>query len=117
MQNDTLDLIQSRRSHRKYTTEQLTQPQLDAVMDAALASPSANNRQPWHFSVVQDPALLNRLSDQAAREALTRADDKRSPRYDDPAIQIFYHAPTVISLSAPRDLHFAMVDCGIAVYG
>lgn len=117
MQHDTLNLIQSRRSHRKYTPEQLTQPQLDAILDAGLASPSANNRQPWHFSVVQDLALLKRISEQAAKEALTRDSAQRSPRYDDPGFHIFYHAPTVIFLSAPRDLRIALVDCGIAVYG
>ena len=117
MKHPMLDLIQSRRSHRKYTSQQLTQPQLCAIMDAALASPSANNRQPWHFSVVQDSVLLNRLSEQAAKGAMNRDSAQRSPRYDDPDFQVFYHAPTVVFLSAPRDLPIAMVDCGIAVYG
>lgn len=117
MQHQTLELIQSRRSHRKYKPDQLTQAQLDAVMDAALASPSANNRQPWHFSVVQNSGLLNRIHKEAAKVALAREAAQRSPRYDDPAFQIFYHAPTVVFLSAPQDNHYAMVVCGIAVYG
>ena len=49
--------------------------------------------------------------------ALAREPSQRSPRYRDPAFQVFYHAPTVIFLSAPQDNHYAMVDCGIAVYG
>lgn len=117
MQRDTIQLIQSRRSHRKYTARQLSQEQLDILLDAALASPSAVNRQPWHFSVVQDQALLNRLHQEAAENALARDKAQRSPRYGDPDFHIFYHAPTVIFLSAPRDLPSAPLDCGIAVYG
>jgi nitroreductase len=117
MHQTTLDIIRQRRSHRKYTAEQLTQAQLDAILDAALASPSAMNLQPWHFSVVQDSALLNRIHQEAAAVALAREPDMRSPRYDDPDFQIFYHAPTVIFLSAPTGSQMGAVDCGIAVYG
>ena len=117
MKPTTLEAIQQRRSHRKYKPEQLTEEQLNAVLDAAISSPSANNHQPWHFSVVQDSALLDRIHEEAAKVALAREPGKRSPRYNDPAFQLFYHAPTVIFLSAPADNRFAMVDCGIAVYG
>lgn len=117
MQPTTLDIIRQRRSHRKYTAQQLTQAQLDAILDAALASPSALNLQPWHFSVVQDAALLNRIHQAAAAFALAQEPDTRSPRYDDPDFQIFYHAPTVIFISAPDDIRMSAVDCGIAVYG
>ncbi len=117
MHQTPLDILQKRRSHRKYTSEQLTQEQLDLILDAALASPSANNKQPWHFSVVQDSDLLNRIHQEAATVALAREPAKRSPRYDNPDFQVFYHAPTVVFISAPADNQFAMIDCGIAVYG
>lgn len=117
MQNPFLDLIQSRRSHRKYKPQQLSEAELSAIMDAALASPSANNHQPWHYSVVQDSALLDRLHQEGARATLAREAGSRSPRYDDPDFQVFYHAPTVIFLSAPGDNSYATIDCGIAVYG
>ena len=37
--------------------------ELDAIMLAAVQAPSARNTQPWHFSIVQDAALLKEFSD------------------------------------------------------
>lgn len=114
MSNDVLKAMTERRSHRAYAQEQLTQQQLDAIVLAALQSPSAVNAQPWHFTVVQDAALLARVTRAAHRRAAMLPSDKRGPRFDDPAFHLHYHAPTVIFLSA-ADTPYARLDCGIAV--
>lgn len=113
MSNPTLDIIMNRRSHRKYKPEQLTQQQLQALIDAALQSPSAVNRQPWHFSVVQDPVLAKRISDASHKVAAGLPEGKRSPRFNDPAFHVFYHAPTVFMISSPKE-GGSPLDCGIA---
>lgn len=50
---DALQVISNRRSHRAYRKEQLSEDVLKAVLKAGLESPSARNRQPWHFAGVQ----------------------------------------------------------------
>ena len=35
--------------------------QVDALLQAAMAAPSARNLQPWHFVVLRDPALLKQV--------------------------------------------------------
>lgn len=112
--NQVLHTIAARRSHRQYTAEQLTQTQLDSILEAALQSPSAINAQPWHFTVVQNQELLGKINQAARTEALKREPAMRSPRFEDPAFHIFYHAPTVIFLSA-QETPFSRIDCGIAV--
>lgn len=112
--NDTLKTIRKRVSHRQYAQTQLTDEQLKAITQAALQSPSANNRQPWHFTVVQDTKLIQKIHDAAAKVALKREPSQRSPRYDDKSFQIFYYAPTVIIISS-EDTLYAPIDCGIAV--
>ena len=112
--NETLRTIAKRVSHRKYDSAQLTKEQLNAIVQAALQSPSAVNRQPWHFSVIQDASLIQRIHDAAAAVAMKRDSSQRSPRYNDSSFQVFYHAPTVIILSA-ENTHYAPIDCGIAV--
>jgi len=111
MAMDVLETIAKRRSHRKYAERQLPEETLQAILSAALESPSARNRQPWHFSVVQDRALIQAVHD-AAAEATGR---NGSPRYADPDFQIFYYAPTVIFIFGEKDNAWAPVDCGIAV--
>lgn len=114
--NPIQQAILDRRSIRAYTQDQLTEDQLNDLIGAALASPSAMNSQPWHFTVVQDQSLLQRIHD-AARAQAMKDPATLSPRYKDESFHVFYHAPTVIFLSAKTtpSAVFAGIDCGIAV--
>lgn len=115
MSQDVLKIIASRRSHRAYTDTPITSQQLDALLKAAVESPSANNRQPWHFTVVRDQALLDQINDATRENVMKRPAENRSPRFVDPAFHVFYHAPTVIFISGMPDNHYTQMDCGIAV--
>ncbi len=108
---DVLQAISNRRSHRVYRKEQLPEETLSAILRAGLEAPSATNRQPWHFSVVQDPALIQEIHDEAAKVMGKGG----SPRFADPDFQMFYHAPTVVFLFGEKSCYWTQVDCGIAV--
>ena len=108
---DVLEAISSRRSHRAYSQEQLPEETLSAILRSGLEAPSATNRQPWHFSVVQDAALIREIHD-AAAQALGKSG---SPRFENPDFQIFYHAPTVVFIFGEKDFRWTQIDCGIAV--
>lgn len=112
MNNQVLETIMKRRSHRQYSGTPLTAEQVDTLVTAALQSPSAVNRQPWHFSVVTDQPLLDRIH--AAAKAVAMNKETRSARYNDAQYHIFYHAPCVVFLSADPEAPNAQVDCGIA---
>lgn len=109
--NPTQKAILDRRSIRDYAETQLTKEQLSTLIEAAFAAPSANNKQPWHFTVVQDSALIDRIH-AAAKAEILKDPANASPRFADPAFHIFYHAPTVIFISAAAP---SGMDCGIAV--
>ena len=116
MSNPVLQAIADRRSTRGFSPEQLTQEQLNALLDAAVQSPSAVNRQPWHFSVVQDMALLDEFNEVQRGLIEKRAPENERGRFSDPAFNVFYKAPTVIFISLPVDHgFFAPIDAGIAV--
>ena len=59
----SIETILKRRSVRKYSDEQVTDNELKQLLEAAMAAPSAKNRQPWHFVVVQDREVLKKLSE------------------------------------------------------
>lgn len=113
MNNPVLSTIAARRSHRRYKPDQLTEQQLNALIDAMLQSPSAQNKQPWHFSIVQNPEMTRRLTEAARIRNNQLPEAERSPRFADPAFNVFYHAPTVIIISA-MDGAYSALDCGIA---
>lgn len=114
MDNKVLHILDSRRSHRAYTQQALSREELDALVYAGISSPSANNHQPWHFSVVQDQHLLDAIHQEACKNVSLLPEAARSARFADPDFHIFYHAPAVIFISAPEQPR-KLLDCGIAV--
>jgi nitroreductase len=59
---DTLDAIATRRSVRRFSDAPLSDEQLDTVLRAAMAAPSASNGRSWRFVVVRDRDRLQRLA-------------------------------------------------------
>ncbi len=59
--SDTLDLLMTRRSIRSYTDEPVGQQDVEAILRAGMAAPSAGNQQPWHFVVIRDRATMERI--------------------------------------------------------
>lgn len=56
-----LTFIYQRRSVRRFTPQPVTGEQIEALLKAAMAAPSAMNLKPWRFVVVQDPERLEAL--------------------------------------------------------
>jgi len=75
-----LDLIKSRRSVRRYTSEPIPKQTILRLLEAGSWAPSAHNRQPWRFAVLTRPADKEHLA--RAMGARLRAD--RSADGDDP---------------------------------
>ncbi|MFC1509648.1 nitroreductase family protein [Candidatus Omnitrophota bacterium] len=59
---DVLTVIHSRKSVRKYLDKKVSKEQLEVLLRAGMASPTAGNKQPWEFVVITDPAMLDSLS-------------------------------------------------------
>jgi nitroreductase len=55
--NPTLKAIRERRSTLDFTSEPVTDEQVEAILEAGRWAPSALNSQPWDFVVVRDPQL------------------------------------------------------------
>jgi nitroreductase len=60
---DTLSVIHNRKSVRNFTGESVTQNEIDILLNAAMAAPSAVNCQPWEFIIVTDRKTLDKLGD------------------------------------------------------
>ena len=55
------EVLQRRRSIRKYTEEPVSKEDIDLLMHAAMSGPSACNKTPWEFYVITDEAILEKL--------------------------------------------------------
>ena len=58
-----IDAIMSRRSIRTYTTAPVSDAHVEAILRAAMAAPSAGNKQPCRFVVVRDAEMRVRLAE------------------------------------------------------
>ncbi len=61
--NEVLKAIKSRRSIRKYRSEQIKQEELEMIIEAGIYAPSGHNLQPWRFTVVQDRKVIEHIND------------------------------------------------------
>ena len=62
---DLFEAIKTRRSIRAFTREEISDREIEKILDAARWAPSAGNIQPWIFVVVKDPGTKRRLSEAA----------------------------------------------------
>ena len=57
-----LHIIQTRRSLRRYLAQAVPESYVDQLLEAGRWSPSAHNRQPWRFVVIQSQATKEHLA-------------------------------------------------------
>lgn len=50
---DFLELTKKRYSVRSYTSQEVEKEKLDYILECARYAPSAVNKQPWQFIVIQ----------------------------------------------------------------
>lgn len=98
MTNETLQTLKTRRSCRAYKPEQITDAELNAVLEAGTYAPSAMGRQSAKIVVVQDPET---------RAQLTRMNAAVMGREGtDP----MYGAPTILVVLADKNAHCGVQD-------
>ncbi len=56
-----MDAIINRRSIRKFTAGPLPEGWVNELLTAAMSAPSAHNQQPWHFVVITERRLLDKV--------------------------------------------------------
>lgn len=57
----TIDDIMSRTSVRSYSDKKVGKEEIDTLLRAAMAAPTAANKQPWRFIVIDDKAILDSI--------------------------------------------------------
>ena len=60
---DFKDLAQLRRSHRKFTEQEIDADDVKLILRAALMAPTSKGQRAWQFVVVDDPQDIEKLSD------------------------------------------------------
>lgn len=116
---DFMDVLRNRRAVRDFKPDPIAPAVLKRLVDVAVLAPSAMNDQPWRFSIVTDPAMLERMSDAAKRHLLKCLHVLPKPEhfrdlFSDPQLHLFHRAPALIIISADSDNPWVSEDCALA---
>lgn len=112
--NDTLSVIEQRRSIRRFDVRQVSDDALNAILMAGLFAPSAMNQQKWHFSVVQNKAMLKKMVQITKANKLNSNIPFLIQKAGEADYHTYYHAPTVVIVSGDQQAKFIMFDCAAA---
>ena len=110
--NDTLKAIAGRYSCRDFAETPLTGAQIESLTEAALAAPSAMNRQPWHIIVITDKSVIDELDDEGMNILAASEDKSGYERMKSRGGKLFYNAPCMF-LIASDGSEYASMDSGI----
>lgn len=112
--NETLTVIMNRRSVRTYKPAQISDTELQTIMEAAINAPNGMNQQKWHFTVVQDKGMLDRMAKVIKENLKNSGVEFLAERAAIPDFNPFYNAPTNIFITADENTMFVDIDCGLA---
>ncbi|MCK5780263.1 MAG: nitroreductase family protein [Psychrilyobacter sp.] len=106
--NLVIETIKSRRSIRKYETKKIEQEKIEAIVEAGLYAPSGHNKQPWHFTVLENKEIMDKISVETKKMLL----DSETPIFRkmgrNEKLHILYNAPTVIIVSGKKEDSYSM---------
>ena len=122
MTNEVLENMMTRRTIRRFKEEQISEEELQAVLDAGMYAPSAGGRQGVLFVVSQNREMNEKLGRIKRNNSTVKMStdtvyiSKEQPSIaDDPNIfNAFYDAPTVVTLFVPKNFLFAPYDASAA---
>jgi len=97
-----LDLIFNRKSVRKFTGKKIERQTITDLLRAGMAAPTAVNRRPWSFIVLQEDSVLEKFSQKLPYAKMTQTAGN--------AIIVCAH-PQIACDSLEE---FAVIDCSCA---
>ena len=112
--NPVIDAIYARRSIRSYLDKPVPKDQVKKLLSAGVMSPSAMNRQPWRFVVIQNKEKIKELSRHVKKQmgllgyGLRFAEIVKSQEDT-----VFYSAPLLILVCAEKNDQWSRINCGI----
>lgn len=123
MENQVLEVINKRRSIRKYGKEQVPDEKLSLIIEAGRFAPSGGNNQTSHFIVIQNRERLQKLKLLVEREFAKMEIEENTYKSIKNSIlasrkggyDFIYNAPTLIVAANQKEYGNAMADCSVAL--
>ncbi|WP_010233701.1 nitroreductase family protein [Clostridium arbusti] len=113
--SEALRNLLERRSVRAFKSEQIKDEELQQILEAGKYAPSAANQQSWHFTVIQNKEVLQKIND-VTKAVFGKSGNKiYEERTKAKDFSAFYHAPTYIIVSADEKAIAPVADSALAL--
>ena len=99
------EVMMSRRSIRAYKDSTISRETLNDILKCGINAPNGQNRQAYELRVVDNPQLLQEISDAVASDTEVRM--RRG------ASTIFAGAPCVVFIARDTTYDISAIDCGL----
>jgi nitroreductase len=115
--NEILRIIKDRRTTRSYKKEMITEVELNKIIEAGMWAPSGHNRQPWHFTIIENKEIMKKINFDT-KKICKNIDDPlyfgwaNNHKYD-----AFYGAPILILLSYSEDGFSPIDELSVKIWG
>lgn len=110
---EMLSLMKGRQSERRYLDKAVEREKIERITEAGRISPSACNGQPWHFIVVDDPALRDEVAATTESVVLRMNSFVREA----PVLIVVVREKSNLTSRAGdvvKHQHYSLIDIGIA---
>jgi nitroreductase len=112
-QNETIKTIKLRRSVRSYADKQISEDDLNLIIDAGIYAPNGggNIENDIYFTVVQNNDILNKINALSKETAKQSNLEWLKELGGNKNFNCLYNAPTLIIISYNKDSVCAVFDC------
>ncbi len=104
--NAVIETIMTRRSVRKYQPQAVNRDTMQTIVECGINAPNAINRQAWEIRIVDNPEVIQKLTDLYLKENPKEAEN---PNFKN----MFRNAPTVAFIANDTTFAYSPVDCGL----
>lgn len=113
--NEVIQNILTRRSVRAYKEEQMSDTDLNTILEAAKFAPSGMNSQSWHFTAVQNKEKIGKLVIAIKEVLLNSSIEQYKNMAANPKFNPFYNAPTIVITACDKKSPVGQFDCAVAL--
>lgn len=104
--NAVIETIMTRRSVRKYQPQAVNRDTMQIIVECGINAPNAINRQAWEVRILDNPEVIQKLTDLYVKENPKEAEN---PNFKN----MFRNAPTVAFIANDTTFAYSPVDCGL----
>lgn len=119
---DFQELLKNRRAIRDFQDRQVPLSVVKEIIQDSCLAPTASDRQPCKFIIIEDRDFIKKLSDESKRNLLLDLDrnpDSPLRMYEqilrEEQFNVFYNAPCLVFVIGPKEVQSLDVDCALTV--